>query len=833
MLRPMPGKDSSDIDRQLRRIRLQAAVGEAQRAAALIRLRHGDDVYLAQAACVAAIRALRADIAASGDDEELYGTNEMAINELCVLADFANAATHPELEIRSFYDEATTIAEGSGALLVARVHVDHALWHRDKARYAAALALLLDARDRLGPADTLPSKPQINAAAKVAAAIAETYRWLDDLERAADTLRQARDDLDRLAKLADASGDSIEQWFRSEDRDRLRFEKALLFMDAGRWRFADASFPDIDAYLAKVGVLGATVRAFYRSRVDAGLGRLEVALAELEAALPAASAHSWLAGRRAAMTTQYSKLLSKQGRDADALMAACQASAFAAASGSSDTAWEAYWQRARLTAATAGAAAALPAFDEALAMIDTSRRASLGLRLDSLFLRRRRPVIDAAVIAAASDDDPTRVASYADIAKSRFLAAALHAGPPPPAPPELLSSLDAVNAAIAAAPAESLATLRAERAALLERIRLGRGELAPPPHDIDAIGALLAAGNQAALQLFVTDDRQLITVLLHRGAIRHDVRPLGDKAWRGLAAYRANLALRHPSSLNYDPATLVPDAGMLAAPELLEQALGASALIVAPHGLLNIVPWSSLIFGGRRLFEWLPVAQVPCLAAIPALASRRTAARRMAIFGNPGSELLSGMEKGADLSRTIDAVSHAIGDEILVHPPVVRAAATVAGFRALAGEAALDCGMLHLACHGRFDARDPDSAGLVVADRMLTAAEIALYPLAAREVTLAACSTAVRPPSAAGVQLRGDDVVGLPAAFLEAGAASIIVSVTPAGDGEAAAFFAAYYSQRRAGRPSLSAFNETQKAMLADGSSKLRRWAGFTFYGVA
>jgi CHAT domain-containing protein len=98
-------------------------------------------------------------------------------------------------------------------------------------------------------------------------------------------------------------------------------------------------------------------------------------------------------------------------------------------------------------------------------------------------------------------------------------------------------------------------------------------------------------------------------------------------------------------------------------------------------------------------------------------------------------------------------------------------------------------------------------------------------------VTLAACSTGVRPEAVGGVRLLGDDVVGLPASFLEGGAVAALVSVTPAGASEAVTFFHAYHAARLDGCTPLNAFATAQRTMLADDRWKIRRWAGFTLYG--
>jgi CHAT domain-containing protein len=254
---------------------------------------------------------------------------------------------------------------------------------------------------------------------------------------------------------------------------------------------------------------------------------------------------------------------------------------------------------------------------------------------------------------------------------------------------------------------------------------------------------------------------------------------------------------------------------------------------VASHAALNILPWAALPRGGRRLFEYLPIGQLPSIAALSPLASRPAALPRLALLGDPQSPLATPQEQGADLGSGVADLAALYGPDRMVAPPITRRAATTAGFNELLAAPGVERCILHLACHGRFDHADPHGSGLLLADRTLTAAEVALHPLPAREVTLAACSTGVRPEAAGGVWLLGDDVVGLPASFLEAGAAAVLVSVTRAGDREATAFFRAYHSARLDNSTPLEAFATAQRRMLEDDRWKIRRWVGFTLYGCA
>ena len=79
--------------------------------------------------------------------------------------------------------------------------------------------------------------------------------------------------------------------------------------------------------------------------------------------------------------------------------------------------------------------------------------------------------------------------------------------------------------------------------------------------------------------------------------------------------------------------------------------------------------------------------------------------------------------------------------------------------------------VLHLACHGLFRADNPMFSALKLHDGWLTAADVMQLNLKDTLVTLSACE------SGRGTVLQGDEVIGLPRAFLGAGAAAVVVSL--------------------------------------------------------
>jgi hypothetical protein len=419
--------------------------------------------------------------------------------------------------------------------------------------------------------------------------------------------------------------------------------------------------------------------------------------------------------------------------------------------------------------------------------------------------------------------------------KSRFLTAALAAGPPPPPHPVQVARLDTLSAEIDTlrrSDATDSAELRrkvAERAAVLERMRIECRPLATPDFNIATTLAGLRDRGQAALQLYDAGSR-VVAVLLYNGELHMRELELSETTSAALKEYDANLRETKPDFVYYDPGRCGLELTMLVPRHLVDCALAANALLVSPHGVLNTLPWSALRHDGRRLFEHLPVAVVPNIAAIPFLASRPPASVYAALLGDPADADLTPKESDAQCGTGLTDLAALYGAERLVAPPARRDAATLETFRALLGPGVGRGGILHLACHGTFDYSDPAGSGLKLARRRLTAAEIALRPLGYAEVTLAACSTGVRADRVGDVRLLGDDILGLPASFLEAGARTVLVSTTEVGVNASQAFFHLYHRERIRGTDALGAYRKAQMAMLVDGKYPLRDWIGLTLY---
>lgn len=144
--------------------------------------------------------------------------------------------------------------------------------------------------------------------------------------------------------------------------------------------------------------------------------------------------------------------------------------------------------------------------------------------------------------------------------------------------------------------------------------------------------------------------------------------------------------------------------------------------------------------------------------------------------------------------------------------------------------------MVHFATHGLLDASYPEMSGLVLSlvDRQgrprngfLRAHEITDLSLSAELVTLSACRTAL------GREVRGEGLVGLTRAFLDAGAERVLVSLWPVEDRATAELMSRLYqSMLEAGLPPAAALRQAQLSFLEEPDRRAPFfWAGFVLQG--
>jgi CHAT domain-containing protein/Tfp pilus assembly protein PilF len=134
---------------------------------------------------------------------------------------------------------------------------------------------------------------------------------------------------------------------------------------------------------------------------------------------------------------------------------------------------------------------------------------------------------------------------------------------------------------------------------------------------------------------------------------------------------------------------------------------------------------------------------------------------------------------------------------------------------------------LHFATHASVSDRDPLETHLVLPQAgQLGLAAIRKLRIAAELVTLSGCETAL------GRIITGEGILGLPHAFLAAGARGVLVTLWRVEDRATADFVTQFYTHLRAGAPPAEALRETREQWLSSHENgNAAAWAPFVLIG--
>jgi CHAT domain-containing protein len=512
-----------------------------------------------------------------------------------------------------------------------------------------------------------------------------------------------------------------------------------------------------------------------------------------------------------------------------------------------DALWRCHWLKAQIHAAQGEKKLGLEALRSALETIMNLRRAPLGYRLDSTYLTDKKEFYSHAIEATLKAGSPQDCCRFIESIKSRTLSAVLsipmtdnggNVG--------LEKQFNEVTQQLDVMEYQSYREgwnqqrklqhreLLNKRVDLLERIRISdprwRNLSEHIEFKFEELLAGLSARSQAALTLYY-EPPHLTAVLLFDGKMTAEQLKVSDETANKLADYAKNL---QQAAFDYNKHDLSTEYSILAEhlipASLLSQALAANSLVVVPHGLLHLVPWGGLLHQDRRLFEYLPVGILPNLNALASVEDSGKPNRVVMA----GVSAYPGMKKLGDLPSVRGEIEdiNSIYTEANVATtlPLLDDAATEQAFWNMISSVNGRGNVLHLSCHGTLVPKEPMNSGLLLHDSKIDAAEVARARLAFDEVVLSACSTGWRPFQVDDLVLDADEILGIPAGFLESGVKSVLVSIPKAEDQTARALTTHYHRQRIAGNSPLVAFQSAQKYLLAQGKQP-SLWIGFTLYG--
>jgi CHAT domain-containing protein/tetratricopeptide (TPR) repeat protein len=284
--------------------------------------------------------------------------------------------------------------------------------------------------------------------------------------------------------------------------------------------------------------------------------------------------------------------------------------------------------------------------------------------------------------------------------------------------------------------------------------------------------------------------------------------------------------------------------------------LGDRRLLIVANGPLQSLPFAALIEPGRgamplvRHHEILTAPSLAVLAELRARQRSRPPAAGILVVADP---VFGGQDErlprlAPDAAATVDPLA-----AVLPRLPETAAEATAIaalagqrlvrlaeGFDAsrdlLAGGKLRDYDLVHFATHGtlRFDRPELSALTLSMIDRngrprdgLLRVGEIADLDFAARLVVLSACKTAL------GREQGDEGLIGLPQAFMKAGASRVLVSLWDVGDRSTAELMRRFYHALLIEKQEpAAALRAAQCALERDPRWRLPRyWAGFVLAG--
>jgi CHAT domain-containing protein len=238
---------------------------------------------------------------------------------------------------------------------------------------------------------------------------------------------------------------------------------------------------------------------------------------------------------------------------------------------------------------------------------------------------------------------------------------------------------------------------------------------------------------------------------------------------------------------------------------------GYRRLVIVPHAGLHSVPFSALWDGQHHLIERYELSVAPSASSLTfCLRPRAAPSAQMLVVGHSADGALPGALAEAR------AVASLYDAECLLEE-----AATVAQVKRRACEA----GVIHLAAHGLARPDAPTFSFLKLADGHLTALDCFELELECELVTLSACETG------RGVIAPGDEQIGLPRAFLYAGARSVVQTLWRIEDRVTQQLMVDFYTGLRRGRGRAEALRQAQLQYLGGDATHPFLWAAPSLVG--
>lgn len=220
---------------------------------------------------------------------------------------------------------------------------------------------------------------------------------------------------------------------------------------------------------------------------------------------------------------------------------------------------------------------------------------------------------------------------------------------------------------------------------------------------------------------------------------------------------------------------------------------GVRDLVLVPTGPAALLPWAAATVRGPEDSRPTPVGELLTLSVAPSAAAvvlgreraagraRDAVAGRLLVVADPERQDASPLPGARDEARRIEAAFPARVD--VLAGPAARTDAVLAQLPAF--------WVAHLACHGTNDVFRPQAMRLLLSDGDITLDQLLQLPeLQARLVVLSACQT-----GQVDITRASDEMLGMPLAFLQAGACTVVSTLWPVDDRVTAMLVGRFYEE--------------------------------------
>lgn len=407
---------------------------------------------------------------------------------------------------------------------------------------------------------------------------------------------------------------------------------------------------------------------------------------------------------------------------------------------------------------------------EGIALAEARRRTIREPYMQAGYLRDCIGLYSLGIKAALSIDQLDRAIARAELSKAR-----VERLKDTPEAASLRDDLRTLNAQITEQEQQGRDTtgLRARRRALWDKyMRTTEVSDRKPVKSVAQIQARLTK-DEAVLYYFWIDRETLLRVVFDQMHCAFDTVMVSADDRAAMLAYIDGIAIEPRKVVGIDRfrKILWPEAGMM-----IDIIARAKRLVISPHRLLHRLPLHALSLEGKFVIERWTVRYVPGLAAF-LLANKHSDRHSLISVGigtyeGPNKDLKH-LKNAALEAELVACQYHAAGWQTECQTSDV----TEAKLSELVTR--IDPAVFHIACHGdNVNADTPLESHLYLTNTQLDGLDIPLLGLSAATVFLSACSAGQRAITGRKmVELPGDDMHGLMAAFFAAGAHNVIATM--------------------------------------------------------